>query len=394
MTFLFPAIILALSVGMQIFGTEAIETAGETASSIEQTDKSVPIGYVDEAKIIDKLPDWVPVGYLERYQNENLAKEALESGVIRQYYYIPADFLAKGRIIMVDKDYQPLRSSGNAEIFENIIRDTLIRKDPMGAVLVDPTVRINSHALAPSSELDKDDPMTFAVPMGTLFVFFFVISTSSGFMLTSVTKEKENRTAETLLVSLKPRDLMVGKITGLSVIALFQMSVWLGGAILTLENSRQLFSLVSNYDLPSGFVFWTIIFFILGYFLYASILGSIGVLSPNAREGGQFTFVAVLPLLLPLWFNYTFTETPDGPVAVFLSLFPLTAPSSMIARLTNSYVPITQILLSLAGLITTTYLFILLSSRLFRADTFLSTDSFRWKKIISEFRKKNVKDTR
>jgi ABC-2 type transport system permease protein len=388
MTFLFPAIILALSVGMQIFGTKAIETAEESASSIEQTNKSVPIGYVDEPKIIDKLPDWVPGGYLERYPSENMAKQALESGIIKQYYYIPSDFLTSGRIIMVDKDYQPLRSSGNAEIFENIIRDSLIRKDPIGAVITDPTAQINSHALAPSSELDKDDPMTFAVPMGTLFIFFFVITTSSGFMLTSVTKEKENRTAETLLVSLKPRDLMVGKITGLSVIALFQMSIWLGGAIFTLNNSRQLFSVVANYELPSGFVIWAILFFILGYFLYASILGSIGVLSPNAREGGQFTFVAILPLLIPLWFNYTFTETPDGPVAVFLSLFPLTAPSSMITRLTNSNVPLFQILLSLGGLITTTYLFILLSSRLFRADTILSTESFHWKKIISVFQKK------
>ncbi len=388
MTFLFPGIILVLSVVMPLLGKKAIENAEETATSIEQSARNVPIGYVDELDVIKKLPDWVPEGYLKDYSNEILARKALETGVINQYYVIPADFYTSGNIIMVDKNFQPLQSSGNAEIMENIITDTLIEKDPLGAILLNPTLHINSHPMAPSIPLEIDDPMSFAAPIAILFIFFFVITTSSGFMLTSVTKEKENRTAETLLLSLKPQHLMFSKIIGLGVIALFQMIVWLGGALLALNKSNQLFAIVTNYDIPSGFTIWAIIFFVLGYLLYASILGSIGVLSPNSREGGQFTFVAILPLMIPMWFNYAFTETPDGPVAVFLSLFPLTAPSSMITRLTTGNVPIWQLLLSLSGLLITTYLFILLASRLFRADTFLSKDSFNWKKMVSEMRKK------
>jgi ABC-2 type transport system permease protein len=246
--------------------------------------------------------------------------------------------------------------------------------------------------LASSTEIDKDDPMTFAVPMAILFIFFFVITTSSGFMLTSVTKEKENRTAETLLVSLKPSQMMLGKILGLGIIALLQMSIWLGGALLALDNSSQLFATVTKFELPTGFIFWAILFFLFGYLMYASILGTIGVLSPNTREGGQFTFVAILPLLIPLWLNYTFTDAPNSPVAVFLSLFPLTAPSAMISRLTSGHVPTYQILLSLGGLIISSYFLIILASKLFRADNILSTESFRWRKIFAEFRVRDLKN--
>jgi ABC-2 type transport system permease protein len=203
-------------------------------------------------------------------------------------------------------------------------------------------------------------------------------------MLNSVSREKENRTAEILLISLEPKQLMTGKVIGLGLVALFQMSVWLSGAIYALNNSNQIFEAANNFQLPDGFFGLALVYFILGYFLYASILGSIGVLAPNAREGGQFTFVAILPLLVPLWFNYIFTESPDGPVSVFLSLFPLTAPSSMITRLTTSHIPLWQIILSLAGLVLTAYFFVMLASRLFRADTLLSSENLSFKRLKQE----------
>jgi ABC-2 type transport system permease protein len=156
-----------------------------------------------------------------------------------------------------------------------------------------------------------------------------------------------------------------------------------------LNKSQQLFNLAKDFKLPQGFIAWAIAYFLLGYFLYAAILGAIGALAPNTREGSQFTFVAVLPMLIPLWFNYVFTETPDGPVATFLSLFPFTSPASMMTRLTNGNVPLWQLVISLIGLGITAYLFILLASHFFRPDTLLSNESINWKRITREIR--NIK---
>jgi ABC-2 type transport system permease protein len=355
---------------------------------MEQASVGMPIGYVDDADVFDTLPNWVPDGYLVSYPNRDAANMDLQAGKINQYYYIPSDFYDTGEIELIDRNFQPLRSSGNAEIFENILSDVLVEKDPIGRFLDNPTAKIKGHALAPPSGPDENDPLTFIVPMATLFIFFFVITSSSGFLLTSVTKEKENRMAETLLVSVEPKELMTGKIIGLGVVALLQMIVWMGGALFALNQSSQFLVTASAFTLPSGFLIWAILFFILGYFLYGAILGAIGVLAPNAREGGQFTFIAILPLLIPLWFNYSFTESPDGPLSVFLSLFPLTAPSSMITRLTTGNVPIWQLILSLFGLAATAYLFVWLSSRLFKADNLLSSESLTWNRLLKAVRKK------
>jgi ABC-2 type transport system permease protein len=209
---------------------------------------------------------------------------------------------------------------------------------------------------------------------------------SSGFMLQSVSREKENRTAEILLLSLRPRDLMLGKILGLSTVALMQMAVWLGAGYLVLERGSDIFETATSISLPSGFFIWAILYFFLGFLLYGSIMGAIGTLAPNAREVGSITMIVLAPLMLPVLLNVTFINAPHGPLATTFSLFPLTAPVAMVTRLVSGQVPIWQISVGLLGLVITTYLVILLSARFFRADTLLSSGAFEWKKVLSTLR--------
>jgi ABC-2 type transport system permease protein len=286
----------------------------------------------------------------------------------------------------VDSQFEPLKSNASAEIFENVLRNNLISQDQLGAILINPTPKIQNHPLEPATGPDKDDPMTYYVPFAILFIFFFTITTSSSFMLQSVTREKENRIAEVLLVSLRPRELMLGKVIGLGAVALLQMTFWLAGGLFAMNRSEQLLQISSNFTLPPDFIAWGISFFILGYLTYASILGAVGALAPNAREGGQATFIVVLPLLLPIWMNAALTQDPNGSLAVGLSLFPLTAPTSMMARMAAGNVPFWQPILALLGLAITTYFVVLLAARLFRADTLLSTASFNWKRLFTELR--------
>jgi ABC-2 type transport system permease protein len=387
LTFVFPAFILLLSVGTQAISGKVIEEAEEQASSVEhQASLASGVGFVDEAGIVKQIPTWIPEGFFESYPDVDSAKMDLQNGILRQYYWIPVDFLESGEYFLFDRDYQPMRSTNNAEIFEEVITINLIEQDELGLILTNPTPSIQYHQMLPTTEPDKDNPLTFIVPFATLFIFFFTITTSSGFMLTSVTREKESRTAEILLLSIKPQELMLGKVIGLGCVALLQMSIWMGGAIFSLNRSSELFDLTSNFNLPPGFAIWGILFFIFGFFLYASLLGAIGALAPNAREGGQFTFIIILPLLLPLWFNVAFTENPNGSVATFLSLFPLTS-ISMMTRITTTTVPLWQILLSLMGLAFTTYLVVLLAARFFQAETLLSEESINLNRILSAFKR-------
>ena len=273
-------------------------------------------------------------------------------------------------------------------MFEYIIDLNLVDDPALANALIDPTWSVEQFRLAPQQEPQLGGQLAFIVPYATMFILFFALTMSSGFMLQSVTKEKENRVAEVLLLSLRSRELMLGKVIGLGAIALFQMSTWMGGALLFVERGQDLIKGLAQVQLPPGFLAWGLAYFVLGYLLYASVLGAIGALAPTAREAGQFTFIVLLPLMIPLWLNSVFSQDPGGNLVTFLSLFPLTSPVSMLTRMAATYVPVWQPILGLVLLGGTAYLLVLLSARLFRADTLLSTVALNWKRLVQELRPK------
>jgi ABC-2 type transport system permease protein len=303
---------------------------------------------------------------------------------LRQYYVVPADFVETGNLIVVDAEFSPMRNAAGASMFEYVIDLNLVNDPALANALLSPTRSVEQFGLAPEKDPQLGGQLAFIVPYATMFILFFALTMSSGFMLQSVSKEKENRVAEVLLLSLRPRELMLGKVIGLGLIALFQMSAWMGGSLIFMERGKDWIEGLSQVELPPGFLVWGLAYFCLGYLLYASVMGAIGALAPTAREGGQFTFIVLLPLMLPLWLNSVFAQNPEGGLVTFLSLFPLTAPVSMVTRIATTHVPVWQPILGLLLLGGTTYLFVLLAARLFRADTLLSTLTLNWKRILDQ----------
>jgi ABC-2 type transport system permease protein len=268
-----------------------------------------------------------------------------------------------------------------------VLNVNLVGDTSLAALLRDPTPRVQRHALAPRQGVERDSPLAFWLPYAVMFVFFFSLTMSGSLLLQSVAKEKETRTAEVLLLSLRPRELMLGKMAGLGLVALFQLLIWAGGGLLLLDRGASFLGAAAPAALPPGFVVWILLYFAFGFAAYASALGAIGVLAPTAREGAQFTFLVMLPLMLPLWLNGVFANRPNGDLATFLSLFPPTAPLAMVTRLAVGSVPAWQPFVGLLGLAAMAYGMVLLSARLFRADTWLSYSSLSWRRIWQEVRK-------
>ena len=388
MTFLFPALVIAFSFGSQVVAEKSFEGEEQELWS-EDAAKLYAIGYVDEIALIEALPPGLSPGLLQPFPDEAAAQAALEAGEVEQYYLIPSNFIESGELVLVDSEFSPFGSMVESNLFEYVVKYNLVGDEKLTNVLMDPTPLVENIPLAPQGGTDTSSPASFSywIPYATLFVFFFVITMTSGFMLQSVAQEKENRTVEVLLLSLRPRELMLGKVVGLGVVALLQMTIWGGGGLLMMDRRLGLVEAAAALTLPPGFVAWAALYFVLGYLLYASILGAIGALAPTAREGTQFTFIAMLPLMIPMWLNNVFAQTPNGSLATFLSFFPLTAPVSMVTRLVAGGVPTWQPAVGLLGLAATTYLFVLLAARFFRADTLLSSAGLDWQRIVREFRK-------
>lgn len=388
MTFIFPAFIILLNVGTQVMVRSAVDDVDQFVPGGSGDLTTQTIGYVDQAGVIQRLPIDLQDGLIVPFPNESSAQAALEGGEIGSYYLIQSDYLATGEVLAISGDFRPFGVVTDG-LIEYLITYNLLGDTAAAAVALNPVGSLEQVSLAPDAQ-DTSNPLTYFVPFGTLFIFFFLITMSSGFMLQSVSKEKENRTVEVLLLSLRPRDLMLGKILGLSVVALLQMVFWFGGALLVLNRSQQILQTAASFSLPPGFVLWGLLYFTFGYLMYASLMGAIGALAPSAREGGSITFLVLFPMMIPLWLNSTLVESPNGTLATFLSLFPLTAPPSMMARLSAGYVPLWQPLVGVAVLAITTYLIVLLSARFFRADTLLSGSALDWKRLGAEFRRREA----
>ncbi len=387
-TFIFPLIIFALNIGSQVMSQQMISNEINNSDPLpgEAAEFS---GYVDPAGWISRqgaLPD---EAYLRSYPDEAAARLALEAGEIREYYLIPENLMESGEIEKVSPRFSLIDELEQSNSFQDYLYYSLIGDVNRAQALIDPIARTRSESLSPEGKagMDSQNILTFIVPFATLFIFFFVLTMSSTFMLQSVSQEKENRTAEVLLLSLRPRDLMLGKILGLGTVAMVQIAIWLGGGLVLLDQRALIFGAAAAFTLPPAFLIWGFFYFLLGYLLYASLLGAIGALAPSAREGGQFVFFVLLPLMIPLWLNTSFVQAPHGPLSTFLSLFPFTAPTSMMTRIAAGGVPIWQPMVGLLVLALTTYGVVLVAARFFRADTLLSTSALNWQRLRSEFKK-------
>jgi len=124
---------------------------------------------------------------------------------------------------------------------------------------------------------------------------------------------------------------------------------------------------ISTIQLPANFLVLAVVYFILGYLLFAVVSAGIGAISSNSREGQQLIGIFTLPLLIPLWFMSLLIAFPNNPIWIVLTIFPLTAPVEVIIRLGVSDIPTWELAASIAVLVLSIIGILLLTIRVFRA---------------------------
>ncbi len=244
-------------------------------------------------------------------------------------------------------------------------------------------------------EKAADSDLSFGVKSGLAMVlmyavFMFIIIYGVRVMR-SVLEEKNNRVVEIIISSVKPFELMMGKILGVTLVALTQFGVWItmavAGALVlntgfsamqeqlagaspgtTQLDFRQTAGEVSHILLDMNvplIIGVFIIFFLLGYVFYSSMYAAIGSAVDNETETQQFTLFAIIPLMLGMYGSITIMNNPEGPLGFWLSMIPFTSPVAMIARIPYG-VPIWQILVSVMLLLLSTLLMIYIAAKVYR----------------------------
>jgi ABC-2 type transport system permease protein len=385
---LIPGLILG---AISLFGGD---DAGETIGGLFQPSQDIVSaeGYVDHSNIITSLPEWIDPNSFVSFDHVEAAQQALLMGEINGYYDIASDYLETGRIDYVLEEFSTISAIDSTWRIEAVIRYNLLGADPQRFETYSNPVRVKYIDLEPNvEETDMSSPLAFYIPYGMTMLFYVLIMTSASLMLNSVAKEKENRVMEILMSSIKPNQLLAGKIIGLGLVGLLQMLIWTVSAFFLLRAGGRTFNFAENLQLGPEIIFWGVIFFVLGYLIYATLMAGIGAIVPNVKEATQATFYVIIPILIPLMLVGVIIEQPNATLPVVLSLIPLTAPNTIMTRLAVGQVPLWQLLVAMVLMIILIIFLIRGVAGMFRAQILLTGQKFNIRAYLAAIFKGAIK---
>jgi ABC-2 type transport system permease protein len=383
-TFGVPVLALVLMFVLQRVNPSGAQTQEQIVEVVENAGIQRG-GYVDETGIFGSadLPAEL-ANVLTLYPDEVTARAALDAGEIEAYYVIPADYLETGDVRLVLPRMSVTQISSGP--IEQLILHTLAQDadDEVIARILNPsnvqeTNLVITSTQAGSSTEDAEDA-NFALVYVFAIALMLSLFVTNGYLMQSVIEEKETRLIEILIATVRPMQLLAGKILAMGLLGLLQMLIWVGGIFLALRLiagdpanvSLGFLATLANVRIPPGIVPLLVVYFLLSYTLFASLYAIVGALSNSMREGPQYAVVFTLPAAIPLYFITLFASSPDAPLATILSLIPLTAPLAMTQRMLVSSVPTAQIILSLALLALSVVVVMWAAGRLFRVQTLLA----------------------
>jgi ABC-2 type transport system permease protein len=305
---------------------------------------------------------------------------------------------------------------------ENIIEDkiTKLNIESSGvdySIIENSKVDANIHLAKFSGEDSVKGLNGIKIAIGSIFGYLIMmfIMIYGNFVMRSVIEEKTNRIIEIIVSSVKPFQLMMGKILGNSLAGLLQFFIWavvgvilyfvaasffglnMGGSATAMSevssqvsetDKAQLMQTLSLYfetivsDLPWVTIILSFfVFFAGGYFLYSSIYAAIGAAVDNETDSQQFLMPIIMPLMLAVYIGFfTVMDDPHGSVAVVFSLIPFTSPIVMLMRIPFG-VPLWQIILSAVLLYATFFFIVWAAAKIYRVGILMYGKKPTWKEL-------------
>lgn len=337
---------------------ERLEKAGKSASGSFR---------VEEVKLNGRSLDEV-----RQELNARIGRDELEG-----YLVVPPD-------ILINSDSKPSYYGRNVG---DVITSQQIRSRLNGAVRrqrllaqgvkdqeVDALSKSVGIATYPVNEKGQegaeDSGAGFALVFIIAFLIYMTVLLYGQVVLGAIVEEKETRIAEILFSSVRPFHLMLGKLIGVSLMALTQLGIWVGAfAVVAIYVLPQLAAGgrdVNLPHLPPVFFVCFFLFFGLGYFIYATIYVLVGSMVTTTQEGGQMAMPIVFLLMAGLYLAFPVIRAPNSSFAFWVSMVPFFSPITMMVRVVSQTPPFWQIALSFGIGCVTVVLLLWLASRIYR----------------------------
>jgi ABC-2 type transport system permease protein len=240
---------------------------------------------------------------------------------------------------------------------------------------------------------------------------FFFIMMYGQLVVQSVVEEKTNRIVEVVISSVRPFDLMMGKIVGVGLVGILQLAVWLfiggiaiffgqlyfGGALSSLDAQQTMSMVQSNPEMMEGVkgmlfnINWVqigvclLLYFVGGYLLFASLYAMFGSAANDSQEAQQLMMPLTIILLLAFYTGFAAANNPEGKMAFWCSLIPFTSPVVMMVRAPYE-IPVWELLVSIVLLFVAAMLMVKLAAKIYRVGILMYgkkvtfSEMFKWLK--------------
>jgi ABC-2 type transport system permease protein len=367
--------VVALVVGM--LNRNAMESAiAEMAS--RPAAASTQTGYVDLGALIQTMPADLPADALTRFPDEAAAQAALQDGAIAGYFVIAPDYMQSGDVTYMTDDYSVLSDQVNTSALEWVLLVNVLGGDAQLASTIRQPMEVFDLSLAPPVDTTSSEDVwiTEMFPLFMVLILYMALIIPGGILVNALIDEKKNRVMEVLMTSVSPAQMVTGKVAALGLLGLLMTALWLGVLWAIARFGGSALSIPAGFSMPTGLLAWALIYFVGGYAIYGAQFAGIGALAPDVNQTKSVTWIVMLPIIIAYTFMAVSFDDPTGPLAVFLSLFPLTSSVAMIGRMAATEVPLWQAVLAAVLQFVTAYFIIRLTARMFRAQYLLTGQPF------------------
>ncbi len=321
----------------------------------------------------------------KQYKSEEEAEEAMRVGEISMYYVIPEDYIDSGQVFSYSSEISFITRKGKPGFVKKLLTLSLLhdRVDPKIQERIQNPLKLTEFAMEEGEYVEKNvlkEAFSFGVPIGFAIILLMSIMMSSGFLLQGVAEEKENRVIEIILSSIKPDQLLFGKLLGLGGAGFLQLLVWLSVA------SIPILAFIAMLNVKLSIIPIAIVYYLLGFLLIGSLMAGTGSLGSNLKESQQLTIMWTLPSVLPMVMMMLIIEEPNGLVARIFSYIPITSPVCMMIRMSTGKVAMWEVFLTVIILIGSIYLAIKIFGKVFRIGLLMYGKRPKLKEIIKAAR--------
>lgn len=378
------------------------------ALTLLESDTKYKIAVKDESgAIVERLTEINS----ERYFPTNSPDDTLRSLIMRET--IDAFLLVSEENILQDIDPTMVYSGGGIDFVRSVrddMRDAL-QAERLSRIDVSADVRetlskrpnlATRKLTEEGKETEEDSLALFAFGYIIAFVIYGTMFMYGSMIMRGVIEEKSNRIVEIIASSIKPVELMIGKVVGVGAMGLTQYGIWIvatlgitaaSAPIVALftggETQQEAQAAASSFSMPEiDPLFWVyfVLFFLFGYLIYSALFAAVGSAVDNEADSQQLMFPVSIPILLAIVILPKVSTDPDSTLAVVASLIPLFSPILMVARIPITDVPLWQILTSFGLMFITFMLFMKLSAKIYRVGILMYGKKPSFKEIYKWLR--------